>query len=262
MSALWRGKEHKNIVNTQKKHEVSPTMFKDNAAMEITNAPPPKHATTTNRPVPPAAMIKDNPAMDIKLPRAQDWHKGMTICDPHGKVLFRVQEHYDDGTGLVPIYHCYFANRDGTVIQSIIEFRAGDLSGGWEIYTPTPRYPVQRHAIRLAGGHQHMGLHDLYLHAKVHSMYGRKKVTIVVGQDKEELLYTYKTSGGKCCGRGSSRRVFRFYHGEELLVTRDQTDETLTMAPGQDLLLAVSMAYALDRHIGLRPELVGFVRFG
>ena len=63
-------------------------------------------------------------------------------------------------------------------------------------------------------------------------------------------------------------------------MTRDQTDETLTMAPGQDLLLAVSMAYALDRHyklegskkerqtrespyqIGLRHESVGFVRFG
>jgi hypothetical protein len=228
-------------------------------------------------------MIKDNPAMKIKLPRAQDWHKGMTMCDPHGEVLFRVQEHYDDGTDLMPIYHCYLANRDGTVIQSIIEFRSGDWSGGWEIYTPTPRYPVQRHAIRLAGGHQHMGLHDLYLYAKVHPMYGRKKVTIVMGQGKEELLYTYKTSGGKCCGRGSSRRVFRFYHpdhGEELLVTRDQTDETLTMAPGQDLLLAVSMAYALDRHyklegskkerqtrespyqIGLRHESVGFVRFG
>jgi hypothetical protein len=235
------------------------------------------HQTTTAAP------------LEIKLPRAQDWHKGMTICDNHGGVLFRVQEHYDDGTELMPNYHVYLSQPAGGEIVAVIEFHSGDLNGWWEIYTPIPRYPVQQPGIHLAGGGRHRHdkaggiLHELYLYAKVYPMYGCNRVTRVAGKDKEDCVYKYKTSGGKCCGRGSSRRVFYCadpWTREEILVRRDQINETLTLAPGQDVLLAVSMAYALDRHckpqgskeerhtrespylLGLRHGLVGFVRYG
>jgi hypothetical protein len=176
--------------------------------------------------------------IELKLPRAQRWRKGMDIQNQEGEILFRVEDNVNDGTDIEPKFRLFLQDDENNIV-SVVKFHRG----AWSVYTSAPNYPGQPRGLHLSGAVDQ----DMYLYGK---LYGNKEFKRCIGKDnKEELECTVKSlSGGKCCCFGSSRRVLEFKAPDgNVAMTRDQNNETLALLAGQNILIAAALTYAVDR---------------
>jgi hypothetical protein len=180
--------------------------------------------------------------IELKLPRAQKWRRGMDIQNQQGEVLFRVEDNVNDGTDIEPKFRLFLQDDENNIV-SVVKFHRGAWSVCWEIYTSAPNYPGQPRGLHLFGAVDQ----DMYLYGK---LYGNKQFRRCIGKDnEEELVYTLKSlSGGKCCCFGSTKRVLEFKAPDgNVAMTRDQNNETLALLAGQNILIAAALTYAVDR---------------
>ena len=199
--------------------------------------------------------FKTNASMEIKLLRAQDWFADMKICnEKDGKVLFRVDDNVNDGTDKEPRHKMFLTDEKGEEVLSAVKMHRGAFSSCWQIFTKDPNYEGQPRGIQLSGetSNGHNIQQDMFLHSKLY--FTSKKVYRIVKengkQGMEKIVWKRKSvKGGKCC-KCDTKRVITFCdykNPDDIVFTRDQINETLSIAAGKDALVAVSLAYAVDR---------------
>jgi hypothetical protein len=210
--------------------------------MESAREETPQHLITTRR-------------VDIALPRAQDWQAGMKIPGetdvggPKIEPLMRVLENQNEGTEITPIFRVYLGSPDPddtSAVMGVCKFQPGFAGAYYQVYLRYPCYRGQSPALRVACPSG--TTEDLFLWAKLQGTRVRK----LVGPNKEEPFLTWKREeGGKKCCSGSTRVRVSFLDvaTKQTVMVRDQIQDQITLEPGQNILLAVLLAFAMDRAI-------------
>ena len=171
--------------------------------------------------------------------------------------MFRVAEHSNDGTDMEPKFKMFLTcpgrsvTKNGRLIVScgpilaMIKFHRGAWGVAWQIFSNKPSYTGQPAGVHIEGADISQ---DMFLYGKLLP----KKYSHCIGQQKkEEGVFKVKSvSGGKSCFGpcASTRRVVKLFTKEGMVkLTRDQVNETLSIAAGENILEAISLAYSLDR---------------
>jgi hypothetical protein len=204
--------------------------------------------TTTKR-------IVTSEQLELNIPRAQDWYNGMLFRGKNGHVLYCVRENesYAGSPGAyggAVDYTMYLADKDGIEIESMVKVYNVMWDVWFDIYTKQPSFSGQSPDRHLTGG-QNMN-QDMFLYGRMNGDKEFKRVTEKVQgwrMYKDVGVCKYQsTSGGRCLFWGSTRRVVVAYDRTgHVILTRDQNQETLTIAADQDLLIGISLTYAIDR---------------
>lgn len=183
-------------------------------------------------------------SMELQIPLAPAWTKGMEIKNDQGDVLFRVAEHSNGGTDLSPKYTVVLNSEGGSTL-SRIEFqpfhlptdspfktKGGRFASWCKIYFDQPSYTGQPPSDT---GKLHRSTQPLYLHGKLFCK-------TYSGPKKKDTVFKFKAVG-------STTKVIEFTEPATgtVKLTRDQTKGTISVAAGENVLEAVSLAYVIDR---------------
>ena len=198
----------------------------------------------------------------LTIPRAQDWCKDMPIYleNDSSSVLFRVLENLNRGTTIEPNFRTIITDALGNQVLCLLLYNRKSFFPHWCLHltTTVTSCPRRSNSGQLTSGERDQLPPNMILYGildntgqfktrkcMAHSRHGDDN-------DLEELHYRYRSvCGGKLlCGfAGSSRRVIEVFNAESstLAFVRNQGNETMTVAKGENLLVAAGLAYALDR---------------
>mmetsp|Transcript_14739 Transcript_14739/g.23044 ORF Transcript_14739/g.23044 Transcript_14739/m.23044 type:complete len:421 (+) Transcript_14739:45-1307(+) len=196
----------------------------------------------------PENLVK-NPAsptvewMRLDLPHGQNWYSGMQILDESENVLFVVLKK----DGIKYPHDVFLTDPDDNILASIhIGAFAVQRRGEAKIYTCFPAYEGQKPAIRLDDDEQlttPLFGKRMYLSGYYSGGFVRSE------RDKRDWKQHFIKSE-LSCSNSSSLDAVKFpspSRPEYVLVTRDEKKECLSVAPGQNLLISVCLAYIVDR---------------
>jgi hypothetical protein len=193
-----------------------------------------KHLTTTHK--------------LLKVPRAYNWHPGMIIHDDKGKALFKVISErcvYCKGDP-APVYEAHLMDIETREEVAYIKAVVENFGETYHIYMACP--PVSRYQ---------SGPNFYEAGILRQSAFG-KNYTYKRRVEGHHFSTAMKASNGRIrcslfacmipfiCPRWNIK-FYDIHHPENPVIIRDQRENTLSVAPGENLLEAVSISYAVDR---------------
>jgi hypothetical protein len=195
----------------------------------------------------------------LYVPLAEMWREGMTIADDRGNITYKVLHNELLGRTKAgdPILQATIGNERDEVIAVIRrEMDLRHLTDGFTIYSMTPNWTGQsatviRHLEKESG-------FEMFALARFEQSPLGKDYTLKASQDGKIMLSAENQSirlTFLCCPcfilcgcfKAWQLEFFKVGQGSCSVVVRDQQPMTLTVSPGESLLLAVCIAYAVDR---------------
>lgn len=188
--------------------------------------------TTATRISPAAAPAKD--WTKLIVPRTESWHQGMTIATCKNQPLFTVVKTENIGTDIEPKFQVFIGDKDGKNILAVVMPLETSV---WGIYTCFPGFEEQRPSIRLVSNGKGM-----YLYGKFCEKTTFRRCT---GEHKWEATMKAEITRRSC--RKSPLHA-TFFKPDQLdpVISRDQKEESVIVAPGENLLLSVCISYIID----------------
>ena len=215
----------------------------------------PKDAETRNsNPWEPTAT---SCVLNVRL--AEFWHEGMTIADDKGNIIYKVLQDKIVGHSKCgdPLFQATIGNDRDEVIAVVrreMDFR--HLKDGFTIYTLTPNWTGQSamifHPIKNERGFEIFSLARFEQSplGKDYTLKSSKDDAIILKAENPNIRLTLLCCPLAlfcgCC-HAWQLEFFRAGQGSCSVLDRDQQAMTVTVAPGESLLMAVCMAYAVDR---------------
>ena len=194
----------------------------------------------------------------LKIPRAQDWAKGTPIHlkNDSSRVLFRVLETLNRGTAIEPHFRTILTDAQENQVLCLVKYNRKSLQPHWCIYlAATATSCPRRDSGKLTSGDRDSLPPNMQLVGLLYKT-GEFKTTKCEADNEtstnEPMPYRYQSvRGGKLCGCvGSSRRIIDVTDANDSSTSafvRNQLTETMTVATGENLIVAAALAYALDR---------------
>jgi hypothetical protein len=215
----------------------------------------PKEAETRNSsPWEPIATTRV-----LCVPLAEMWREGTTIADDRGIIAYKVLHHEVLGRtkGGDPIFQAIIGNdRDEVIAVIRREMDLRHLKDGFTIYSLTPNWTGQSATV-IHHREKESGFEMFALARFEQSPLGRD-YTLTSSQDGKIMLSAENQNirlTFLCCPcfilcgccKAWQLEFFKVGQGSCSVIVRDQQPMTLTVSPGESLLLAVCIAYAVDR---------------
>ena len=174
----------------------------------------------------------------IPLPRAESWQQGMKIANYKGQPLFMIAKNENLGTELDPEFRLFLADHDGANILAVVTQLGTDI---WEIYTCFPSFDGQKPAIRLLGTGKYMFLFGKFCGKSTF----KREVDRRSENQTESVMKAEITR--RCCCKSPLHATFFKPNQLDPVISRDQKEESVVVAPGENLLLSVCLSYIVDR---------------
>ncbi|GKY98796.1 hypothetical protein MPSEU_000835800 [Mayamaea pseudoterrestris] len=208
----------------------------------------------------------------LHIPRAQDWSKGVAIHEQGNTsaVVFRVLENLNRGSLLEPKFRTILTNADGEQVVALVKLNRRSIRPHWCIYLATSAVtgcPRRSASGDLTSGDRDQLPPNMILYGVLHRNgdFTTTGCRSWMGQDgagdendDDPLAYQCRSvRGGKvCCCSGSSHRVMDVFYttndddeSAAIAFVRNQFDETMKVAAGENLLVAAALCYAIDRQV-------------
>jgi len=195
----------------------------------------------------------------LKVPLAEMWHEGMTIADDKGNIIYKVLQNkiVRRAKSGDPIFQATIGNDRDEVIAVVrreMDFR--HQIDGFTIYSLTPNWAGQSattfHPIKNDERGFEMFSLVRFEQSPLGGNYTLKSSEddgIIMKAENSNIRLTFLCCPCLLCGccKAWQLEFFRAGQGSHSVLDRDQKAMTVTVAPGETLILAVCMAYAVDR---------------